>query len=1032
METTSAATAFSSLNLTTSSGQPVWIHAVRLAGRRSLLGAEKVTWRFTRTGVCVVSGSNGSGKTLLCSALCAAMYPEANAGLVAGLRDAGIDRITVRVSNGDEPWTHSLDLSADEWRGPNRITDLADLPSPHLHWILNGEWREPDSRTMEWAGTMNRKPLLRERELWISRAQGLLNGQSGGCSPEELRAQIAALEEEREAALSLRRDYEEAMRQRERVSLELQEQIMRRQILDLESSELTRKIEIAERAARLQEWYGEIDAQRRTVEERRAKYEALQEELDRVRSILNGLPDFAEARAQRYRDLQTEIAGRFHRQEELARERGAAKEQLQALLDLRGELALQSAATDETPRHELAHKLAEAESQLTELHRARIDLLRKNDGLHRTMSESLRDISSLLPGEITMLREYAESLDEPAVSTADVDAGELKTKLEGVRKTLREYAGYENLPADAEEQVKALYAAREFATLRMAESEALKNRMTLLQGGKQTGAKIGLSVMGAAAAGIPAWLSLGMDIGFFAGLVGGGLGYGLARLISRSQERELAIVHDQSEHCGQELASSLSTRDNLKRVLRPLAGEDSAMIAIEKLHRYRDLLIAERELTQQLQQASRAVPLQRKQPEIPSAFRSIEKADILSRIGLYDAARREIETCAHELLRYERGGDMHHRATDLEAAIQTYELELRDWDDQASRSRHETADDLKGAEVKIGALQHKLSILEQEIESAGNVSDLEGECARLNAECGGKLETPGADAVLAAAANRLHIEEQLREVKQQLTHEHSWQELAARAAVIDEERREIVERVRVMDPLFAERDSIIADLLKYRAQLDELTAQSESGRKLENSLQKQLNGFDVSALETEVGRMRSEEAIAADLFAATAKHEESERSVSAARRMIETLDAEISEQEQQCYVRTLQHLQKCVFETAGERVVSVDPVNDTWEATLEDGSRKPLSRLPRGLAELVRLSLTFGVLKWSACGELLPIFWDDVCSQLDDLHLESARRMVHALESERQVILFSRDARIRAWGGAPEVLVGEHEFELIA
>ncbi len=249
--------------------------------------------------------------------------------------------------------------------------------------------------------------------------------------------------------------------------------------------------------------------------------------------------------------------------------------------------------------------------------------------------------------------------------------------------------------------------------------------------------------------------------------------------------------------------------------------------------------------------------------------------------------------------------------------------------------------------------------------------------------------------------------------------------------LIDEELAQVTVKLQEIDPLYGTLGSRQDGLDKYRVQLEKVQAQIAAETKRRAELRLNLETLKLHELLERVSQLPSAEDLVAERAAHQTKLEEIQRSVLAAQNMCGALRAELLEQRDHAAGRVLAHLKKSVFDSIGERIASVELYEDEWIAVLEDGQRRPLASLSRGIAELVTLCLNAGLLTASENAEAAPLVWDDVLSQLDDMHLSIARQIIEQLARKRQVVLLTRDSRIRSWGNAVEVLAGRHELDVL-
>ena len=221
-------------------------------------------------------------------------------------------------------------------------------------------------------------------------------------------------------------------------------------------------------------------------------------------------------------------------------------------------------------------------------------------------------------------------------------------------------------------------------------------------------------------------------------------------------------------------------------------------------------------------------------------------------------------------------------------------------------------------------------------------------------------------------------------------------------------------------------------LTKYRDQMTQLAKQNVEREHLIQELSAEIDELQLDGLASQVDVLPLEERLLNERAERQSKLEDVERSIQTARDMCEALEAELSEQREHARGRLFTILRSVVFEAIGERFAAVEWRDGEWDVVTEDGQRRSLRTLSRGIAELVTLCLNSGLLFASTEAELAPVFWDDVLSQLDDHHLGISKQLIDHLARDRQVLLFTRDSRIHTWGRPVEVLAGRYEVDVLS
>lgn len=1018
------------------------LHFVQLSGNISLLGAEQVTWRFAGPGINIVAGGNGSGKSLLCSAIQAAAFPAQSDRLREGLAAAGLLSVTIVGQLGAQRREWELDIRSGEVVQRPRpadeiaanVTPLAmvlategELPDNLPHVIANGHWMLPDRGRIAWAEAMVRLPLERELQSWQNRLDNLIRGSSGSATLESVTAALERQDTRIAEVRAFREEISAAHEEANALAMDLTEVELRLYMAGAEETELKNKIEIAERASRLESWATELKRAWKSVEGTREQFAKLQERLEIVQEPLRGLSDQAGELAREYLQLQTQEQALEQR---LTEHLGTKQEFELKLRELEQQLSTDSSNSFLELEQRLVQKreaIGLAEHDLTELSRQRIDLLRQRDGFVRVRAERFRELSQLNSNEWRALEEYlaigmtSTSVDEAAQAEAETELAALRARLE------RDFSGFDTLPDDTSQKIEKLFAARSLAATKESDLAHLRDELADEDRKKlRTGIQLGLTTAGVLGAGLPAGIFLGADIGFFGALLGGGAGFGVARLLLPSSKAEHDEHVRQIEMLQMDHASAVKMREILEREITPLDQLLSPEGAKYLWNEFLTLRNRERELCALLETHT-----PESMQQLPALLRKLETEDIQRKVTEFRELNGQLEQAEHALSAYDSENGPAEKAMQIEIILQRIREEAKEIEQQLAQSRQEqiirqTQLDEERSRVKL-QLQ---SIAETETDRR-MLDEIKARVAELDSATSGHLGKFGAQAILDALNERESLLAAVKEAKSRLSLDHSPQELGARAELIEEELAQVTERLQEIDPLYGTLGTRQDGLDKYRAQLENVQKQIAEEKTRQAELNSVLAALKLGELEQRASHLPSEEHLLAERAVHQLKLEEIQRSVHAAQNMCDALRAELVEQREKSAGRVVGLLKKTVFDSIGERIASVELSGEEWIAVLEDGQRRPLSTLSRGIAELVTLCLNAGLLTASENAEVAPIIWDDVLSQLDDFHLSIARQIIEQLARKRQVVLLTRDSRMRSWGSAVEVFAGRHELSAL-
>ncbi|MBL0061005.1 MAG: hypothetical protein IPP40_05810 [bacterium] len=1020
------------------------LHLAQLSGNASLLGADVITWRLTGAGLSVVGGGNGSGKSLLCASIYAATFPKQTEALRSGLFAAGLRTVTLvgLLDSTRKEWSldlesgaiiHRPELTNDLEPQSTPITELVivneNIPAMVPHFIMNGDWQLPCAANLEWAGAMLAVPLERELASWERRLDSLEHGEVT-TNPDALQAEIANIDAQLARAQALR----ETAALAEQKAAELQGKItdaeLAIQIASAEETELVGKIELAERAVHLESWAEELRSSWNSVEATRAQFAQLYDRLEMLQEMTRNLPNNVQELAQEYLRLQRERESTSVRLQENEGKVAQLEEQRNAIAKEK-ELLQTSLGSESAVKLEKLHrKVAELERESTELSRKRIDLLRRRDGLEQQRNEKYRELTLLGPEEWTALELFLSSNDHMQSSTQQVETEKQRAELGRIADRLRnEFSGFEKLASDTPARVEKLFGLRESISKREADLVLLRSKVVEMQTrGTGAGLKSVLAIVGAAAAGVPCGLLLGWDIGFFAGVLGGGAGFGIGHMMvpkSDVSHEELVRKIETMQHEQQE---SLAVREALRLELSVLSDQQKLDGALARWQEF--VRISDRQRV--LDTAIAATPVVPKMDEsVPAVLRKLEREDIRRRVNEYRALTVELTDATVELSAFDHpdGPSARKLSADNEALLLREEigtLELESSKAQVERERllHQLSIDLARVENEL------VSLVDVTLERSALRDILVG-MESIDEAVAHAFSQSGPESILQALYERNDLQNELRETKAKLSTEHSPQELSVRTNMIEVELRQVTEHLQEYDPLFGTLGTRLDGLNKYRGQMEKLFNQSSENEKLINQYTHEIHSLRLPELKREIDELPAEQALFHDRAQTQHRLDELTRSIHAAHEMCAALTGELAELREQAISRVLGILQSKVFDAIGERYASIEWANGVWYVIADDGQKRLLSTLSRGIAELVTLCLYAGLLSASSDAERVPVVWDDVLSQLDDYHLSIARNVIEQIARDRQIVLLTRDPRIRTWGKSVEVLVGQYQLDAL-
>lgn len=1020
------------------------LHLAQLSGNASLLGADVVTWRLPGEGLSVVAGGNGSGKSLLCSAIYAAAFPRQTEELRAGLFAAGLRKVTLvgSLDSARIEWSLDLESGAIDHRTAfpddleHRETPLLELvtateqtPVKLPHFIMNGNWQIPSTAELQWAGEMLALPLERELASWERRLDCLEHGEVT-TTPDALQAEIAKIGEQLAHAQSLRDSAVLA----EQKAAELQDRItdaeLAIQIASAEETELVGKIELAERAVHLESWAEELRSSWNAVEATRTQFAQLYDRLEALQDMTRNLPDNVEELAQEYLQLQGARESTSMRLQENERKVAQLNEQCSAIAKEKEQLQT-SVGNDSAAKLEKLHKqVAELERELTELSRRRIDLLRRRDGLEQQRNEKYRELMLLGPEEWSALELFLSSNEHSQASNQHADAEKHRAELSRITDRLRkEFIGFEKLTNDTPARIEKLFGLRESITKREADLVLLRSKVVEMQShGTGAGLKAMLAIVGAAAASVPCGMFLGWDIGFFAGVLGGGVGFGIGNMMipkSDVTHEELVRKIETMQHEQQE---SLAIREALRLELSVFSDQQKAEAALARWQEF--VRVSDRKRV--LEAAIAAQPVAPKTDEnVPAVLRKLEREDIRRRVSEYRVLTAELTDATVELSAFDHPNGPSARKLVAESEALLLREEINTLDLESKKADAEREQRLHQLSIDLARLEHELAGVADVTVDRAALRDILARMESIDESVAQTFSQTGPESILKALTERNELQNELRETKSKLSTEHSPQELSVRTSLIEDELRQVTEHLQGFDPLFGTLGTRLDGLNKYRDQMEKLFNQSSENEKLIGQYTNEIHALRLPELKREIEELPPEHILTSERTQVQHRLDELQRSIHVAHEMCGALTGELAELREQATVRVLGVLKSRVLEAIGERYASIEWSDGVWHVITGDGQKRPLSTLSRGIAELVTLCLHAGLLSVSSDAERAPVLWDDVLSQLDDYHLSIARNVIEQIARDRQIVLLTRDPRIRTWGKHVEVLVGQHQMDAL-
>ncbi len=1023
-----------------------------------LLGGSEFEVEFPLAGPAIVVGPNGSGKSLCASALQLALGASAeDDGLRADLLVAGVEQIEVefavrgqlgrllmflqtgekniRWGSGEDGQNgshsaaeRSMHLLSERWiEGPQaRDTALLD----HVHFVRNGDLTLPvTGELLSGLRALALNPIEREMQDWTARMHALAGEREDGGRLAQERDTLSNTLEHMRYIEELQLKLEQAQQFDVELQARMVQLMSQLSIITAEHEEWSKLSVMADRARRVAAWLDEIHCEHEEVAWLRDQHAQSQERLDVLEQTFRGAPENLELLLQSYRETAEQIAG-------LERKHAAAEAEIQRLDEtIAGaqqelhECIPPSAEELQAEVKRFDDQIGEMEGRRDALLRGRIELIRQREGLQHQLRQDYPLYHELDPAARQKLHEYfvwQSHAGERAAARARAEqeaVAKREQEINRLRGELRtSYSGYEQLPGNVSELVRELFDRRRVLETLKIDCEELQRRKETLQkrgDGQQKASWIaGAAVLGA----IVGAVAGGWDFALFAALVASGLALLVLRMVYGGSERELEAVGQGAELIAGRTAETEEAIVRLEMAVGLLTAFATYEAATAQLERYYLL----REQFDDLISANITSLAAKPDPEqealeqfllrLPAKLIELPLASVQAQYGAFEELEQALAKNNAAWREYEEGG------------IKT--LELAESEARAASLRQQGCDATQAAEqhardceARRRELSERLTVLEavRAVERPAEVrvaelAEARERLAQIVEDSAGFIGQMEPEVAVEQLAARDALRAEIRKIRDALSAKQSLDELRARETLLAEELESVKEKLTEMDPLYLLDGTISDYAAKYARQLavaSDSMSQSESAI---DTLRRDRETVEVEHWSKLLSQCEPLE----DVQSAARQLEEqvrrTEHEMQVAEEALEHLHEEYSVVERTHDEQFLNAISQVLLALSDGRCRRVQFAADRLSIELADGSVRSATTLSGGLLDVVWVAVRLAVLEQAQDPLLLPVFWDEPFTRLDDQHLSRVQDALVRLGQSRQVVILTRDSRLSSWG----------------
>ncbi|MFZ5433973.1 MAG: hypothetical protein ACOZB3_09395 [Calditrichota bacterium] len=1015
-------------------------------------------WEYPVISPHVIVGSNGSGKSLLVSALLA-LFASGDDRMrrCENLRNTGIEQIRLDFNVGDRIAhvrcdTHDAAVSVEWEAAPgsdsgNHKTQWQSSPENELQTGFFGEpigiehlFRSVNillagkssiydyCAIRETVVQVLSAPIEKELAEWEVREKSLAgNGNEIG-SLSAARLQLDESERDLERVEDLWRDYETALARKQTLEDKTAQTRRERDVSTAEITELDRLCTLAERAQRLDTWIEEIELENRKVIALREQHAAHQSRLDvleeQFRGISDNFPDLLnEYETLRESDrklaedlsaMQQRRSGTRHRLEELQRELDDMNPPPEA---------------DVQELESLYRESATVNSELTELLRGRIELVRQREGARQKLQQDFGQFNDLHPmarhALDRLLTMDSKSLTIPPAPAVETDHTNRENRIAEIRRVLHEkFSGFDDLSPRTPEVIRELFELRQLANTKSGDIESLhKNGVELKRKLHPLRAMLWCLPVGVAAFAVGMILA-SWDIGLFTALAGSGVTLLILRLFQRRVDAEIESVREAEEMMQGQLTAALSRIRLLESSAGPLAQLktlDGAMSRYADYQQYmRELenLLADHAANRALATSTARDSLNEIHAHLPAELADTPLTVIQKLYEGFLEREKQVRHLDNLWSEYTDGGDTALRIRELEdtaARLKQRQTELVSSAEQQRQTYESRKADLTN---QIANLADEIIDPETERQTESKRSQVQERIGELDRLCQGMLSRTDGEVLRNEWHERESLKSKLREIRNSLSSYQTHDELRARETLLREEAAEVRHKLTSIDPLYMLQGNAAHYTAKYHAQRQSARETAESCDRVLCELQQEIETINTDGHLAALSQEPSLDELRRVMVERQNRVDEIERNLTTTRELIASIRSELDDMEQSAGTTLEANINLQVRELSNNRYRAVQHDNGTWTVELTDGGSRRLDILSDGTQDLLWLAIRIGVLETIQAHDANPVVWDEPFWRLDEEHLLQVRDALQRLSMSRQVILLTRQSALAAWGTA--------------
>lgn len=1041
------------------------------ASSERLLGGSEFEVGFPLASPAVVVGPNGSGKSLCASALQLVLgASQEEDGLRADLLAAGVEQIEVeftvcgqlgrllmflqtrekniRWGSGDDIQNGSLgaieramQLLSKRWVEGTQAPDTlalnracfvrgSDLALPVTRELLSG------------LRALALSPIEREMQDWTARMHALAGEREDGGRLAQERDTLANTLEHVRGIEELQLKLEQAQQFNAELQVRMVQLMSQLSIITAEHEEWSKLSAMADRTRRVAAWLDEIHREHEDVAWLRDQHAQVQERLDVLEQTFRGAPENLESLLQSFRETAERIVG-------IERKHAAAEAEIrrldEAIAGAQRELDECVPPSAEELQAELKRfddQIGAAEVRRDSLLRGRIELIRQREGLQHQLRQDYPLYYELDPAARQTLREYfvwRSRAGERAAARARAEqeaVAKREQEINRLRGELRNsFSGYEQLPGNASELVRELFDRRRVLGTLKTDSEELQRRKETLDK-RSDGRQKGVWIVAAAALGaVVGAVSGGWDFALFAALVASGLALLVLRMLYGGPERELdAVVQGAELIAGRtaETEEAILRLEAAVGMLASFAAHEEAVAELERYYRLReqfdDLISTNTALLAAMPDPEQDA-LEQFRLQLPAKLIELPMASAQAQYGAFEELEQALVKNNAAWREYDEGGVKARELAESEARASSLRQQSRD----AMQAAEQHTQD---CEARRRELSERLTVLEavRAVERPAEVRAAEllearERLAQIVEESAGFIGQMEPEAAAEQLAARDALRTEIRKIRDALSAKQSLDELRARETLLAEELESMKEKLTEMDPLYLLDGTISDYAAKYARQLaaaGDSMSQSESAI---DTLRRDLETVEVEHWSKQLSQCEPLE----DVKSAARQLEEqvrrTEHEVQVAKEALGHLREEYSVVERTYDEEFLNAVSQRLLALSDGRCRRVQYAADRISIELADGSVRSATSLSGGLSDVVWVAVRLALLEHVQDPLLLPVFWDEPFTRLDDQHLSRVQDALARLGQSRQVVVLTRDSRLSSWGELVQLMQTEHRLE---